>query len=222
MMQAMQDAEAKLAKILKPAQRTRLQQISLQMQGPFAIANNPEVASKLRVTDEQQEMIAAVMEEFQAGSQELGQARRAIFNELRQNGGGQRGEPIPKDVQAQMDGMQKQTDVFKTQAETQVLKVLTKTQRSAWQKGLGAPFDVKSITLGGRGGPGGNGRGGNNNAAANADTPAADDAAPTAKTKGAPSSKAAPTTKTADPAPAAKKSLRDRRGGTATGPSDTP
>ena len=211
MQQAMQDAETKLAKILKPAQRTRLQQIALQMEGPFAIANKPEIANRLKVSEEQQEQIAMVLEEYQTGSRQLGETRRALFTEMRDNGGFQRGTPLPKEMQTKMDSMQKETETFKTQAEKEIVKVLNKTQRAAWQRGLGAPFDTKSISFGGRGGRGGPGGRGGNNGGAPADATAKD---------ATPKAAAAAIPKATDPATTpAKKSLRDRRGGAATAPS---
>ena len=215
MQQAMQEAETKLAKILKPAQRTRLTQIALRMEGPFAIANKPEVATKLRVTEEQQEQIAAVMQDYQGGQQEMSQARRDFFTQMRDNGGMQRGTPLPKEAQSKMDSMQKETEAFKGRAEMAIGKVLTKKQRAAWESMLGAPFDTTKITNTGRGGRGGPAAPGAD--AANADTAAA------AKAKTAAAAAAAAAKVEADAATPAKKSLRDRRGGTAAAPkSDTP
>ncbi len=206
---AMKDAETKLAKILKPVQRTRLTQIALRMEGPFAIANKPEIATRLRVTDEQQEQIAMVMADYQAGQQELGQARRDMFTQLRDSGGMQRGTPLSKENQAKMDSMQKENETFKGKAELAIGKALTKKQRTAWEGMLGAPFDTTKITFGGgRGGQGGRGGPG---------------ATPAAAAAAAAAAATPETTKAAAETTPAKKSLRDRRAGTVAEPtSDNP
>jgi len=54
--------EAALAKILNPTQRTRLAQIDLQQQGPYAFAT-PDLQKKLRMTPSQVADVDAIMEE---------------------------------------------------------------------------------------------------------------------------------------------------------------
>ena len=68
------DEETGLAKILKPEQLKRLREISLQLEGPFAILRNQELAQKLNVTEDQYARI-----------QDIEQADR---ERRRNNGGG--------------------------------------------------------------------------------------------------------------------------------------
>ncbi len=88
-----------IAKILKKDQRVRLNQISLQQEGPLAVAR-PEIAEKLNMSPEQMEQIQGIMDQAQ-------EARRELFMSMRggrgfggngggpggdnQGGGGQRG-----------------------------------------------------------------------------------------------------------------------------------
>jgi len=98
--QAMQEAMVELAqqnqmamdKILNKEQKKRLSQIELQIEGPIAIAEKPEVATKLNLTPSQKQKLAMIIEKMQTEQQEL---RMSVFGNGPQfgqrNAGGGRG-----------------------------------------------------------------------------------------------------------------------------------
>gem|GEM_PF-1879864 len=65
-----QETNNAIAKILTPKQRLRLNQISLQQQGPLAVAR-PEIAEKLNMSPEQLEQVQAIIQESRQSQMEL-------------------------------------------------------------------------------------------------------------------------------------------------------
>ncbi|HVV99985.1 MAG TPA: hypothetical protein VHB77_06585 [Planctomycetaceae bacterium] len=126
-------AEGELAKILKPEQLTRYEQLKLQREGAIALSQK-ETADKLALTEDQrkkvQELIAANRESgrgaFNPGASD--EERRAAFTKMRE---------------------------AREKLQTDLVAVLTPDQKSSWDKMLGAKFEFPQF-----GGPGGGGRGG--------------------------------------------------------------
>ena len=118
-----QELNAKIKKdaseFLKADQMTRLTQIDYQNRGPGVFAD-PDVASKLKVTDDQKAAIRDIMRESM-------EEMRSIFT----NSGGNREE-----ARAKMIELQKST---KEKAEGK----LTDDQKKAWKEMIGAPFEVR-------------------------------------------------------------------------------
>lgn len=142
MMKRMQDMEKKVAAILKPAQKTRLDQLSLQMQGPQALARE-DIASKVGLTAKQKTSIRSIMEKS-----------RPQFGRPNQGGQQQDWEKIRKEMQAKREA-----------ANKTILATLTADQRAKWAKLTGKPFKFAPRPMGGPGGggsgrPPGGGRGG--------------------------------------------------------------
>ncbi|WP_422926912.1 hypothetical protein [Singulisphaera sp. PoT] len=81
-----EDHEAAIGKVLNQKQKVRVNQISLQQQGPLAVAR-PEIAEKLNMSEEQSEQIQAIL-------QDAGNARRELMRNAFGNRGrgGNRGE----------------------------------------------------------------------------------------------------------------------------------
>ena len=126
----------KLGGILLPHQMERLEQISLQMQGTGAL-NNPEIAAKLGVTDEQKQKISDVL---RANMETMRERMRDAFQ-----GGDQAG------------AMEKMTALRK-ESEGKVLAVLNDDQRKKYEEMKGKPFEMPRGMFGrgrGPGGPGG-------------------------------------------------------------------
>ena len=109
------EEEKKLDEILNDEQKTRLEQISLQVTGVRALARD-EVASKLGLSDEQKEKVQA-----------------ALRSQRGQAGDGQ-GQPRP-DAAAQRERRQ--------QLEQQVLAVLNDEQKQKWEELKGEAFELQ-------------------------------------------------------------------------------
>lgn len=123
-----------VAKILKPEQLKRLDEIRIQQAGVGAL-NFPDVAEKLKISDEQKEKMGKVREESQAQMRELFTGARDGDREA---------------ARAKMTEM-------RTQTEEKVLAVLNADQKKQFEDMKGAKFDMPENA--GRG-PGGRGPGG--------------------------------------------------------------
>lgn len=132
----------KLAEILLPNQVKRLNQIFVQVQGVNALTDS-QIASELKITDEQREKINAVRQENQ----------QAIVEQLRELG------------QASAEDRRAKLAEFREESDKKVLAVLTEDQRKQFEEMKGEAFaEVESLRRGGAGfggfGAGGRGPGG--------------------------------------------------------------
>lgn len=109
-----------MAEFLKKEQAHRLHQISLQQQGAQAIANDPNVAKKLNLTDSQKTEIHEI-------DQESRQEMRSIF----------------QDNQGDREAIMKKMTELRHQTLTKVEAKLNDEQRKTWKEMLGSPFEVK-------------------------------------------------------------------------------
>jgi len=233
------DEESALAKILDAKQMKRVREIGLQMEGPFAILHNQELAQKLGVTEEQYAEIQDVEQQANEKGRAIGQQMRTVMEKVRasmpqppqnenqdDNGRGRRGnfdrEAFRKamedpEVKAATDKIGQQQAALRDQNFSRVFKALDRGQSSKYKQMLGDKFDTEGMIRGmfAGGPPGGPGGPAAPNAAPA--TPAAPANAPAAAAAAAP----APAAATAKPAAAAPKaastparggSLRERRG----------
>ena len=103
-----------IAAILKPEQVTRLKQISLQVRGARAFSD-PQVASALKLTDDQKEKIKTIQEDA-----------RKDMRELFQGGGG--------------EGAREKIAAARKATNEKAMNVLTPDQKATWKELTGAPF----------------------------------------------------------------------------------
>ncbi|MEW5884895.1 MAG: hypothetical protein AB1725_11835, partial [Armatimonadota bacterium] len=115
------EQEKKIKEILSAEQFKRYQEISLQQEGPSALARK-EVADKVGLSDSQREKINAILEE-----------QRATMRDMFQGGGG------GGDRQAMMETMQK----MREETNAKLLAVLTSEQKKTWEGMLGKPFQFQ-------------------------------------------------------------------------------
>lgn len=116
------EQEKKVKEILSAEQYKRYQEISLQLEGPAALARK-EVADKLGLSESQHEKVNAILEE-----------QRAAMRDMFQGGGGGGG-----DRQAMMETMQK----MREETNAKLLAVLTAEQKKTWEGMLGKPFQFQ-------------------------------------------------------------------------------
>jgi hypothetical protein len=116
-----------VAEILKPEQLKRVKQISLQQQGAQSLSNL-EVASALKLTDEQSSKIKRIQEETRTARGQRGQR-------------GQRDEEMLK----------KLAEARKATNE-KLMNVLTDEQKAKWKELTGEPFkgEISRPQFGGR------------------------------------------------------------------------
>lgn len=132
-----EETDAKIKKILKPDQVTRLDQLALQRQGVNALTR-PEVVKQLSLTQEQQDKIQKTLEEARAPGGGAGggfQNFQNLSDEERQK------------LRAEAEKRREKT-------ESDVVAVLTDEQKTKWAEMKGKKFDFPAF-----GGPGGGGRG---------------------------------------------------------------
>jgi hypothetical protein len=125
--------EQALGQILDSGQKRRFDEISLQVEGPLAIAR-PEVARKLNLTSAQSQRVQTVMSQFQ-------QAQRQLMFAMR-SGEGEAAGRLTTGSLAQ--GEQRATQLRVTAAQ-QMGRVLNAQQKEAFNKLLGKPFEIKTI-----------------------------------------------------------------------------
>ena len=116
-----------LAGILKPEQLDRLKQIQLQVQGPAALAMNPEAAKALGITDDQRAKIKSLREEADG-------KMRTLF-------GSARGLP-PEQRRAKFVENRDQLRQINKELRTKALEVLTPEQREKLDKLQGKKLDL--------------------------------------------------------------------------------
>jgi peroxiredoxin len=110
-----------LAKSLDEAQRKRLQSLILQAQGYDSLARK-DVATTLKLSDQQQQELAAISEEFRNRTQELQKSSLGAGELLKE----------------QLQQLQKDR-------QQRVLKVLDKRQTELYAAMLGEPFDFSKV-----------------------------------------------------------------------------
>jgi len=199
--------EAALLKPLDAKQKTRIKQIALQAEGARAF-DNPDVVEKLGMTEDQVNSVQSINNDSQQSGRQL---RSQLFNNNNSgngNNGNGGGRPDPAsfqtpEFQAKLKGVQEGQKKLDDQAMAAVGNILNKAQRAKFQGMVGAKFDVAQLrqNMMNRFRPGGTPA-----PATATETATASTATPTPAVTPAPAAKEA--TK-----PAARKSLRDSRGG---------
>jgi Spy/CpxP family protein refolding chaperone len=122
--------EKAVADILNPDQVKRIKQISLQQQGTMALAST-EVASALKLTDEQKDKLRSIQQDM-----------RASFGQR-----GQGGRPSEED--------RKKLEEARKAASEKVMNLLTAEQKTKWKEMTGEPFtgEIRRPQFGGRNRP---------------------------------------------------------------------
>ncbi len=121
-----QEIKKKLAGALSEKQMNRLSEIAIQERGASAL-NNPDVAAKLKLTDDQKKKLVEV-------GRENRQKMRAAFSEGR---GGDR------------QAMREKFTKLREEAHKALLAVLTKDQQAQFEKMKGEKFDLPQRRRGG-------------------------------------------------------------------------
>jgi hypothetical protein len=126
-----QQNEQSIQGILEPKQRERFDQIVLRFEGPLAVAR-PEIASKINLNSTQKQYVQTVMIQLQ-------QSQRMLFLRLRQAAAA--GQVGPDQI-GQLHAM---AEKLRDEAVGQLGKILDRKQKNAFNKLLGAPFDVSRL-----------------------------------------------------------------------------
>jgi hypothetical protein len=129
--------EARVDAILTPEQRSRLKQLELQQLG-FNAFQREEVATQLKLSDEQKSAVAAAISEASA-------ALRAI-PELRAT---RNGDP---DAGATLTAIREKSNELRAKVDEKILQVMTEDQRKTWQQMIGPKGPVAATELGGSAG----------------------------------------------------------------------
>ena len=106
------------AEILKPEQLKRYNQISYQQMGLQAF-NDPDVAAKLKLTDDQKDKVKA-----------LGQEAQSAMAELRQ------------EFQNDREGAMKKMTAMRKEHTEKAVGLLSSEQKTTWKELLGSPFEI--------------------------------------------------------------------------------
>ncbi len=144
------DRDEPAGKVLKPVQQTRLAQLALQSEGPAAFTR-PEVIRSLKLDDEQLDQIAGILEGLGESRRQLRDARKQA-DELRKAEGEPEVDPAVEKTRKDQEKQKLATaaDTLGKGVMSRIASVLTRSQREAFRKQLGEPFDFSKVR-----GPGG-------------------------------------------------------------------
>ncbi len=196
---AIDEDQAAVARVLTPKQRTRLAQVGLQIQGVMAFARE-DVLEKLNIDEGQSMAIREVVDQArrEMGGIQVFQAHQALRDVIRSADNAPTAtpgtvenpdSPQPRDATGKA---KKAGDTAGDPAMKKVARILRKSQRDAFNRLRGEPFDVASLQAGVK----------SKAPAAAAPAPAEAVASPAAQPKPAEPAKGT-----------ARKTLRERRGG---------
>ena len=128
MREASQQADQKVAELLKDEQSKRLEEIRLQVAGPSILAFDRELAQKLNVTQDQRQKAREILEA-------QGEKTREAF----QNAEGEGRERFEA-AREKIEQIRKETD-------EQLVAVLTDEQKQQWKEMTGKPFELDRSQL---------------------------------------------------------------------------
>jgi Spy/CpxP family protein refolding chaperone len=112
-------------KILSESQKSRLQEILVQCRGPAGV-DDPLTSERLKLTDTQKKSLSSIREEHIRRLQDLMAERDSRV----------------------MDDVQKDILAFEKERDADILLVLTDSQRAAFEKLKGKPFDLGQVRNG--------------------------------------------------------------------------
>jgi hypothetical protein len=144
------DREEPAAKVLKPAQKTRLAQIALQSEGASAFTR-AEVIGSLKINEDQIDQIEEILDGLGDARRQLRDARKQA-DEARKADGEPEPDPDVEKTRKEQAKAEIQTaaDQLGKGVMARIAAVLTRAQREAFRKQLGEPFDFSKLK-----GPGG-------------------------------------------------------------------
>jgi len=140
----MGDAEAQIKAILKPAQWQRLQELSLQLRGPLALAD-PAIAEKVKLTPEHRAEISAIASRYAAVKSEVLMSL-AQTNQEASADGSRRTVSVRLDtssLERPMSPARQKIEAAKKEAENKILSLLSDEEQANWQALCGKPFTFR-------------------------------------------------------------------------------
>jgi Spy/CpxP family protein refolding chaperone len=114
-----------LREVLSREQMMRLYQIRIQVGGPLSALNNPRIADRLKLTDEQKKKVAEIQKATQQKTTEARRGMQGLSQEERRQRTAQLREITNK-------------------ADEEALGVLTAEQKEAFEKSKGEKFELQS------------------------------------------------------------------------------
>jgi hypothetical protein len=117
---ANEETQKALKDLLTPTQLTRFNQIDLQQRGVMGAVADPELRSKLKITEDQNKQIQTLTEAFSAAAQEIRQKNQGDFQEI-----------------------MKQTAPLRKETTDKITALLTEDQTKLWKDMTGEPYEVK-------------------------------------------------------------------------------
>jgi hypothetical protein len=163
--------EEALSRIFDKRQRERVAQISLQLEGLMAVTR-PEIATKLNLDEYQLQQIQDLKEQYEANRGELHAAQEERFslraNAFRPKPDGPRPSAArprpeseaavgkagrasagaePKREESEGERMKRESDELGVRFARELNKVLTRRQKTVFNRMLGEPFDLTKVQL---------------------------------------------------------------------------
>ena len=141
------DRDEPAAKVLKPSQRARLNQIELQGEGPSVFLRT-DVVRSLRLDEEQVGNIEAILDGLSEARRTLKDARKQA-DEARKAAGEADPDPVVEKTRKEQEKekLRSEADQLGKGVMGRISAVLTRAQRAAFRKLLGEPFDLSKVQV---------------------------------------------------------------------------
>lgn len=145
------DSDDKIKAVLKPEQLARLEELSLQWQGPLALGNT-KTAKKIGLSADAASQIAKAAADYQAEKQKIIMLMATQDKNASPDGSQVmvRMKVNTKALDNPLSPEYRKLSARKKEAEKRVLALLSQDERDAWNRALGAPFTFRTDLPGNR------------------------------------------------------------------------
>jgi hypothetical protein len=139
--------ETALLKALEPRQRTRLEQVQLQAEGPFAFAR-PDFEVRLNLSPDQVEAVGAIIAKGRVQMFQSSAVPLPVRPGVRATPPQDNRKPTDSpDFEARVEEARQATLKIRASTMLSITNLLTRAQRANYTKMLGQPFDLANLRV---------------------------------------------------------------------------
>src|SRR5262249_26179766 len=135
-----QESNEAIGRFLRPEQRRRRTQITLQSERPLASATEPDLASSLNLSPEQIVQVQEVLKQLRSDQAPINTMPRQLSWDLQKQDRRDRAKIV-----AQLADCDAESEQLRQVAVARIGRILTRRQRSSFNKMLGKPFDLSKL-----------------------------------------------------------------------------
>jgi hypothetical protein len=138
------EEDGPLMKVLDRRQRTRLEQVQIQLEGPMAFTR-PQVQERLNLSPDQIEAIGAIIEEGRAAIARAAEIPAGVLPAGQLTPEVRRTMLESKTAKAEIDKGREAVLKARRSTMQMIAKILTRKQRERYEAMLGEPFDMQKL-----------------------------------------------------------------------------